>query len=492
MYLGIDLGTSGVKAVLTDEAGQVIRSAAAPLIVSRPKPRWSEQDPTTWWTATLNAVTELRAGGDLTALKSIGLSGQMHGATLLSDAGLPVRPAILWNDGRAADECRELERLVPNARTITGNRIMPGFTAPKLLWVRNHEPDVFAATKMVLLPKDYLRYRLTGELATDMSDAAGTMWLDVGKRDWNDSLLNATGLTTSHMPRLFEGPAPTGRLTAEVAGLLGCDRVPVVAGAGDNAAGALGVGITRPGQAMLSVGTSGTYFVVTDAFSQNPGQAVHSFCHALPGTWHVMSVILSAASCLTWLAHICDKTIEDLLLEAESKASHPKKLFFLPYLAGERTPHDDPFATGAFFGLTHAVERGDLAYAVIEGVSFALCQGADALHAATLAPSAISIIGGGARSAYWTQLLCDALGIKLNYCRGSEVGPALGAAHLARASELPADQIRSAFPSPIIEREHQPNTAAHHRLIERREAFSDLYTRGIPESSDDENSEPAY
>lgn len=304
MYLGIDLGTSGVKAILLSEEGKVIASHGEPLQVNRPHPLWSEQDPASWWRATDAAVLALGQKHSLSNVRAVGLTGQMHGATLLDKQQNILRPAILWNDGRSAQECRELEASVPNSRQITGNLMMPGFTAPKLKWVAKHEPGVFAQIDKVLLPKDYLRWKMSGVFASDMSDAAGTMWLDVGLRDWSDELLAATGLNRSHMPTLFEGSQITGELLASIAQRWHMPVVPVVAGGGDNAAGAVGVGLYRSGQAMLSLGTSGVYFAVSDGFLSNPESAVHSFCHALPNTWHLMSVMLSAASCLDWVAKL--------------------------------------------------------------------------------------------------------------------------------------------------------------------------------------------
>ncbi len=300
MYIGIDLGTSGVKVVLLDEKQNIIATTQQSLPISRPHPLWSEQNPQDWWNATNLAMTDLAQQQNLSAVKAIGLTGQMHGATLLDKQDQVLTPAILWNDGRSAQECVELEQLVPNSREITGNLMMPGFTAPKLKWVAKHQPQVFEKIAKVLLPKDYLRLLLTGEYGSDMSDASGTMWLDVAKRDWNQALLHACGLDRDNMPTLFEGNQITGYLRKELAQSWKMNEVPVVAGGGDNAAGAIGIGLYQAGQAMLSLGTSGVYFVVTDKFSANPQQAVHSFCHALPARWHLMSVILSAASAVDW------------------------------------------------------------------------------------------------------------------------------------------------------------------------------------------------
>ena len=278
MYIGIDLGTSGVKVILLNEQGDVVASQAEKLTVSRPHPLWSEQDPEQWWLATDRAVKALSQQHSLRGVKALGIAGQMHGATLLDKQQKVLRPAILWNDGRCAEECVMLENLIPQSRKITGNLMMPGFTAPKLLWVQRHEPEIFRQTEKVLLPKDYLRLRMTGDFASDMSDAAGTMWLDVAKRDWSDVMLEACGLTREHMPALYEGSEITGTLLPAVAQSWGMSEVPVVAGGGDNAAGAVGVGMMNAGQAMLSLGTSGVYFAVSDGFLSKPESAVHSFC----------------------------------------------------------------------------------------------------------------------------------------------------------------------------------------------------------------------
>jgi len=303
VYLGIDIGTSSVKAVIVDAVGVLAAQASAALDVSRPAPGYSEQDPEAWWQGTVNAVRALPPAARA-AVRAVGLSGQMHGATLLDANDRPLRPAILWNDGRSVNECLELERREPNARAITGNIMMPGFTAPKLLWVSRHEPEIFRRTACVLLPKDFVRLRLTGDKVSDMSDASGTAWLDVGRRDWSDALLAATGLTRAHMPRLVEGTSPSGSIGIAAAELLQLPRVVVAGGGGDNAASAVGLGVVLPGQAFLSLGTSGVLFVVTDRFRPNPDRAAHAFCHCLPGRWHQMSVMLSAASVLDWVAQL--------------------------------------------------------------------------------------------------------------------------------------------------------------------------------------------
>ncbi|MEB7889409.1 xylulokinase [Hafnia alvei] len=476
MYLGIDLGTSGVKAILLSEEGEVIASHGEPLQVNRPHPLWSEQDPASWWRATDAAVLALGQKHSLSNVRAVGLTGQMHGATLLDKQQNILRPAILWNDGRSAQECRELEASVPNSRQITGNLMMPGFTAPKLKWVAKHEPGVFAQIDKVLLPKDYLRWKMSGVFASDMSDAAGTMWLDVGLRDWSDELLAATGLNRSHMPTLFEGSQITGELLASIAQRWHMPVVPVVAGGGDNAAGAVGVGLYRSGQAMLSLGTSGVYFAVSDGFLSNPESAVHSFCHALPNTWHLMSVMLSAASCLDWVAKLTGlSSVAELLKEVESSAPAEAPLWFLPYLSGERTPHNNPEAKGAFWGLTHEHQRADLCRAVLEGVGFALADGMDVLHATGLKPQGITLIGGGARSAYWRQMLADISGQTLEYRTGGDVGPALGAARLAQIALHPSMPLAELLPELPLEQVHKPDAARYESYQERRRVFRELY-----------------
>ncbi|PLX34088.1 MAG: xylulokinase [Hyphomicrobiales bacterium] len=444
MYIGLDIGTSGVKAVLVDDSQAILAEAQDGLTVQRPHALWSEQDPAEWWRAARGALAQLRAArpAEYAAVKAMGLSGQMHGATLLDAKGEVLRPAILWNDGRSGEECAELMASQPDTPAITGNAAMPGFTAPKLLWVAKHEPEIFARTALVLLPKDYVRLKLTGEAISDMSDSAGTLWLDVARRDWSDSMLAACGLSRAHMPALVEGSEAGGRLTDAMAAELGFDGPVLMAGgAGDNAAGAAGIGAVVPGQAFLSLGTSGVYFLSNAEYSPNPEGGVHSFCHCIPDTWHQMSVILSAASCLSWLAKATGAENEAALL-AEAEQGRGSAAVFLPYLSGERTPHNDPMASGVFFGLTHETDRAALTHAVLEGVAFALADGQAALLAAGGEIKSVSVIGGGARSKFWGRILASALGRSLNYHPDGEVGPAFGAARLARLAltrEAPAD-----------------------------------------------------
>ena len=451
MFLGIDVGTSGVKAVLAGERQDIVASASAPLEASRPRPLWSEQDPEDWWRAIRRAVATIRHANprELAAVKGIGLSGQMHGATLLDSRDRVLRPAILWNDGRSAAECDVLEAREPASRRITGNLAMPGFTAPKLAWVARYEPEVFSETAMVLLPKDYARLRMTGEHVSDMSDASGTLWLDVAARDWSDAMLAATRLSRDNMPRLVEGSEPGGSLRAAVAAHGACRGVPAPAVRG-NAAAAAGIGAVTPGSGFVTLGTSGALFVLSAAFSPNPEQAMHAFCHCLPDTWYQMGAILSAASCLRWVTALTGAADEaSLLEEVEAAGDRAGGLVFLPYLSGERTPHNDPNATGVFFGLTHDVGRAALARAVLEGVAFALADGQDALLNAGARIDAVSVVGGGARSRYWGRILASVLGRSLRYHAGGEVGPAFGAARLARLAVTGENPSAVCAPAPV-------------------------------------------
>jgi len=427
MYLGIDIGTSGVKAVLCggDDGDTVISQATGSLTVSRPHPLWSEQDPKAWWVATNEAIAGIRAehGDALSAVRAVGLSGQMHGATLIDASGAVLRPAILWNDGRSEAQCAVLERRQPQTRTITGNVAMPGFTAPKLLWVAENEPDLFGRIDKVLLPKDYIRWLMTGAFVSEMSDAAGTLWLDVAARDWSDAMLEATGLTRAHMPSLVEGSAPSGHLKADVAEAWG----------------------------------------------------VHAFCHCLPGTWHQMSVILSAASCLEWVARMTGFESEAAALTAvEKQTDGPCNEIFLPYLSGERTPHNDPNAKGVFFGLTHGTDRHHLVRAVLEGVAFAFADGQDALIAAGAEIDTVSVIGGGARSRFWGGILASVLARPLTYHTGGELGPAFGAARLARLADIAEDPRDVCLPPPVSEIV-EPDAALVEAYGDGRRQFDALY-----------------
>ena len=480
MYLGIDLGTSSLKALLLADDGRIVAQHGAPLEVSRPHPQWSEQAPSDWWRALGLALGELGRAHPraMRAVRAIGLSGQMHGAVLLDAAGDVLRPAILWNDGRSAPQCVELAGRVPRLSAITGNLAMPGFTAPKLLWVRAHEPQVFARIARVLLPKDWLRWKLSGEFFTDCSDASGTLWLDVAARDWSDDVLAACGLARAQMPALVEGSAPAGRLKADVAERFGLEPGLVIAGGGgDNAASAVGMGATAPGDGFVSLGTSGVIFLCSDRFLPRPESAVHAFCHALPGAWHQMSVMLSAASALSWATQLTDRRDEAELL-AEVEALDERALdqapLFLPYLAGERTPHNDAHAQGVLFGLTHAHGPAAIGYAVIEGVAFGLLDGWHTLDEGTRAlAKSLDLVGGGARSAYWGRLLATLLDRPLTRRDGGEAGGALGAARLAWLADG-GELARVCAKRPVVE-SFAPQPERRGALMARYARFRALY-----------------
>ncbi|PLK47091.1 xylulokinase [Uliginosibacterium sp. TH139] len=477
-YLGIDLGTSEVKVLLLDDQHQRLATAAHPLGLSRPVPLWAEQNPADWWQACCAALDELAASYPqfMARVRGIGLSGQMHGAVLLGEGDAVLRPAILWNDGRSQAECQEMMDECPALAQIAGNLAMPGFTAPKLRWLAKHEPAVFAAIHSVLLPKDWLRLKLSGEKVSEMSDAAGTLWLDVAQRDWSDELLALCGLTRAQMPCLVEGSEVSARLLPALAARWGLpSEVLIAGGGGDNAASAVGIGAVQPGAGFLSLGTSGVLFVVNDAFRPNPQSAVHAFCHALPGRWHQMSVMLSAASCLKWVTQLTGRVDEAALLAEVAQldvAAREAAPIFLPYLSGERTPHNDPHAQGVFFGLGFTHAGADLGWSVLEGVAFAFRDGLAALQSAGTRVAQLSLVGGGARSALWAQLLADVLQTEIVTHAGGEAGGALGAARLAWLADG-GEETRVCVAPPVAERviPAPPNAS----LESRYQRFRALY-----------------
>ncbi|GKQ58626.1 xylulokinase [Sphaerotilus sulfidivorans] len=479
MYLGIDLGTSELKLVLLDRQHRLVASVGERLTVQRPAPLHSEQSPADWWDAMTRAMARLQAGqaAALAQVRAIGLSGQMHGAVLMDAAGDVLRPAILWNDGRSGAECAELEAACPRLHAIAGNLAMPGFTAPKLLWVRRHEPEVFAKTATVLLPKDWLRFMLTGERVGERSDAAGTLWLDVAERRWSAEVLAACGLTEAQMPRLVEGSEASGTLRPELAARWGLPAGVIVAGGGgDNAASAVGIGAVRPGEGFVSLGTSGVIFLTSDRFRPNPASAMHAFCHALPGTWHQMSVMLSAANGLSWVTRLVGAASEGALLEQVARLSPEQRErapLFLPYLNGERTPHNNPHAQGSFFGLTNEHDAAALGWSVIEGVTFGLLDGWHALGVQPGEVAGLTLVGGGARSGLWAQLLADAIGVPMVTRHGGEAGGALGAARLAWLAD--GGTLDQVCPAPEIAATFSPDPAETARLAARHVRFRALY-----------------
>ncbi|HQZ13609.1 MAG TPA: xylulokinase [Devosia sp.] len=472
-YLGIDIGTSGVKALLIDRDGRALGEAHARAVEPvRPHPGWSEQNPADWWNAVLEAMDKLAASrpAEMAAVRGIGLSGHMHGAVLLGANDDVLRPCILWNDGRAAEECREMEAALPALRDIAGNIAMAGFTAPKVAWVRKHEPAVYEKIARVLLPKAYIRLLMTGEHVEDMSDASGTLWLDVGKRDWSDALLALTGLTRSHMPRLVEGSEVSGTLRPELARRWGMgSNVILAGGAGDNAAAACGIGAIRPGEGFVSLGTSGVIFVSNDRFRPNTAGAVHAFCHAIPGTWHQMGVILSATDSLNWLSHITGQSQPELSAAAEAQFTGPGEEIFLPYLSGERTPHNNAGARGSFTGLSHLSDPARLAQAVMEGVTFAFRDSQRVLADAGTRFDRLLAVGGGSKSNLWLQLIATTLDIEIAVPEDGDFGGALGVARLALCA---AEQESPALvmTMPAIGRALVPDPSL-------RQSYSDQYAR---------------
>ncbi len=423
--VGLDIGTTGVKAVAVGLDGEIVSRAGRGYALSTPKPGWSEQDPDDWWTATRAALADL---GPL-EIAGIGLSGQMHGLVALDSADRVIRPAILWNDQRTATECTEIEERIGLDRLIalTGNRALTGFTAPKLLWLRRHEPEAFGRIARIMLPKDYVRLRLTGEWATDVADASGTLLLDVARRSWSAEVLDALDLDPALLPPVLESP--------EFAGVtIACDEVsqgiPVAAGAGDCAAAALGVGIDRPGPLSIVMGTSGVVFAALPAFASDPQARVHAFCHAVPGQWHAMGVMLSAAGSLQWLRDRLapEASFARLVAEAEAWGPGVDGLLFAPYLAGERTPHADPSARAAFTGLELRHDRGALVRAVLEGVAFGLRDSLELVRALG-GPADLARASGGGAQGLWLRIVASVLGLPIELT-AVEGGSAYGAALL--------------------------------------------------------------
>jgi len=472
-YLGLDIGTSGVKAILIDRAGKALGEATAKSVEPvRPHPGWSEQNPADWWTACQQAMDALSKShpSEMAAVRGIGLSGHMHGAVLLGRNDEVLRPCILWNDGRSAAECAEMEAALPRLRDIAGNIAMPGFTAPKIAWVRKHEPDIYARLAKVLLPKAYVRLLMTGDYVEEMSDASGTLWLDVKKRDWSDELLAVTGLDRSHMPRLVEGSAPSGELKPELAkrwGMTG--KVVIAGGAGDNAAAACGIGAIRPGEGFVSLGTSGVLFVSNEKFRPNTAGAVHAFCHAIPDTWHQMGVILSATDSLNWLSSATGKKQAELSAAAEASFKGPGEEIFLPYLSGERTPHNNAGARGSFVGLSHLSDQARLAQAVMEGVTFAFRDCQRVLKDAGTTFDRLLAVGGGSKSALWLRLIATNLDIEIAVPEDGDFGGALGAARLGLCA-AEGDDPAAVMTMPGIKQVISPDASL-------RDAYTAQYAR---------------
>ena len=474
MYLGLDFGTSSVKGVLIDAKQKIVATASAALKVSRPQPGWSEQNPEDWWKACNIVVKTLgkMKPKAIAAVEGIGLSGQQHGATLLGKDGKVLRPCILWNDARSFKECEDIEAREPKARAISGNIPLAGFTAPKLVWVKKHEPKTFAQVAKVLLPKDYIRLRMTGEYASDMSDSSGTYWLDVARRDWSEKLLAATDMSLDQMPKLYEGTDATGRLTPAVARAWGMPRRPVVAGGGgDNAAAACGIGAVTDNSALVSIGTSGVMFVSNDTFRPNAGRAVHAFCHAVPGTWHQMGVILSAAGSLEWLAGVLGVPAPKLTGALGSKLLGPSPALMLPYLSGERTPVADAQVRGLIMGLGHESDHKALTHAALDAVAFAFRDSLEALKDAGTEVKRVTAVGGGSKSELWLKIIATVLGVPVDLPAAGDVGGAFGAARLGLIAATGAD-FRKILTAPKTARTIKPEAKA-------REAYEEHYRRYV-------------
>ena len=479
--LGIDASTTGVKALLIDDNGEIVASSTTPLHLSTPRPLWSEQDPHDWWQAAITSIRNVVKEADAENIAAIGLTGQMHGLVLLDDAGEVLRPAILWNDQRCAEECDEIRARLGKDRLvqISGNDALTGFTAPKIVWVRNHEPDVYDRARHVLLPKDYLRYALTHEYAMDKADGSGTLLFDLEKRDWSNEILDALEIPGAWLPPTFEGPEITGRITREAAEATGLrEGTPVVAGGGDQSAQAVGVGAIRPGVLAVTMGTSGVVFAATETPLIEPQGRLHAFCHAVPNRWHLMGVMLSAAGSLQWYRDaLCPNvSFDELVTEAARVPAGSDGLLFLPYLCGERTPHPDPLARGAWIGLTNRHTRGHLTRAVLEGVAFGLKDiFALMLEVGMRDVHQVRVSGGGAKSMLWRQILADVLDSEPVTVNTTE-GAAYGAALLAGVAAGVWSDVDTACAQTIrVSERISPDLANVSRYAEMYRQYQSLY-----------------
>jgi len=475
MFLGLDLGTSGLRGLLVDADQQVIGAAEASYATAHPHPGWSEQNPEDWIEACIQVIDQLRRdhARAFAALRGIGISGQMHGAVCLGADDKVLRPAILWNDTRSHKEAAVLDAN-PKVRELSGNIVFPGFTAPKLLWMEHHEPNIFSRVSKVLLPKDYLNFWLTGRHISEMSDAAGTSWLDTGKRKWSDLLLSAGHMRRDQMPDLIEGSEVAGELRAKLASDWGITGVKTVGGAGDNAAAACGTGAMTEGAGFVSLGTSGVLLAARDSYAPDAASAVHSFCHAVPGQWYQMGVILAATDSLNWLAKLTGQSAEALALNLGKQINGPGQAMFLPYLSGERTPHNDSDIRGAFTGLDIAQGPAALTQAVMEGVAFAFRDSLRALQSTGASLNQVLAIGGGAQSAYWVELIATVLNLPLSLPAKGEFGAALGAARLAMCGTTGASPVE-VMTAPEIAQTIDPNAAFVAAYTEKYESFVALY-----------------
>lgn len=474
MYLGLDIGTSAVKAVLVDADGTATATASAPLTAQSPQSGWSEQDPEAWWAAVQSVCADLSQKSDLGTITAVGLSGQMHGAVCLDKTLTPLRPAILWNDGRSKAQCDEMSAAMPAIGQIAGAIPMPGFTAPKLLWLAQHEPETHQRIQHVLLPKDYIRLKMTGALATDMADAAGTHWLNQQDRNWSRALCDVSATDPEWLPECLEGSTISCHVTNGAAATLGLSGgIPVAAGGGDAAAGAIGIGAIEDGDAFISLGTSGQLFVVTNSYRPNPESAIHAYAHCIPERWFQMAAMLNGASPLAWWAKASGASIPELLTEAQTARDALTPLF-LPYLTGERTPHNDATIRASFYGLASDTGRAEMTRAVLDAIAYTFCDARDALAQAGTTITQPAVIGGGARSDLLLQTISDALGVPLKRYQDAETGPAFGAARLAMIA-VGAGDLGTIATAPGIDRTFSPDPDAADRHRNRLTRFRGLY-----------------
>ena len=477
MYLGLDFGTSSVKGVLLDAKQKIIATASSPLKVQRPHPGWSEQNPDDWWKSANKVVAQLKAAKPkaVAAVEGIGLSGQQHGATLVDKDGKPLRPCILWNDARSFKECDDIMNGTPEVVEHSGNIVLAGYTAPKLLWVKKHERKIFDKVAKVLLPKDYIRLRMTGDYASDMSDSSGTYWLDIKNRQWSELLLKAGGMRRDQMPELHEGTDATGRLSPSVAKAWGMPKRPVVAGGGgDNASSACGIGAVTDGAGFLSIGTSGVIFVSNDSFSPNAEKMVHAFCHATPNTWHQMSVIVSATASLEWLSGLLQTPAPQLTKALGTKLSGPSSNLLLPYLTGERSPVGDAQVRGVLMGLAQETDRNSLTHAVLDGLAFAFRDNLDILRQSGARINRMMAVGGGTKSELWLKIIATVLGLPIDLPASGDVGGAFGAARMGLVAATGTD-FRQVFTKPKIAKTIMPEKAALAAYDDQFQRYKKIY-----------------
>ena len=483
MFIGIDLGTSSVKMILIDNQQNILATSNSILTVQAPKDGYSEQNPQEWIKATTECLEALRLQKpkEFSETISIGISGHMHGATIINENGEVIRPCILWNDSRSHQECIEFEDQNFDVRSISGNITMPGFTGPKINWIKNNELENFKKIFKVLLPKDFLRFYLTGEYFSEMSDASGTLWLNIKDRKWSDKLLSCSYLEEKHMPKLVEGNEAAGQLKKSIKDQFNFNNeVMVVGGAGDNAAAAAGMGIIKQNQSFISLGTSGVFFTPTQNYLSNTVDAVHSFCHCLPNKWHLMSVMLSASNCLDWICSITNTSISETLKNVETYFTNPNLInnsYFLPYLSGERTPHNDPYIRGSFHSMKTTTDSTNLQYAVIEGVSFGILDGVNSILKVNNNFEKIFMVGGGSRSSFWIELLATLLKRDLSVCDQSEFSAALGVARLSMSQDSNIKNKEQIIKEIKISKNYKPIEGKIDLLLKRYEIWKDIYKR---------------